>query len=68
MVLYCSLLKRWVDRREAKKGFGDEIPKQVWAAAQRSLSQSDQKKSSQGAKRYLTEKFFQPGEKKQGMF
>ncbi len=21
--------------REAKKGFGDEIPKQVWAAAQR---------------------------------
>ena len=23
--------------REAMKGFGDEIPKQVWAAAQRKL-------------------------------
>ena len=24
-----------MDRREAKKGAGDEIPRQVWAAAQR---------------------------------
>ena len=24
-----------VSPREAKRGFGDEIPKQVWAAAQR---------------------------------
>jgi len=23
-----------LNKREAKKGFGDEIPKQVWAAAQ----------------------------------
>ena len=23
------------DRREAKKGFGDDVPEQVWAAAQR---------------------------------
>jgi len=25
-------------KREAKKGFGDEIPKQVWAAAQKGKS------------------------------
>ena len=29
-------------RREAKKEFGDEIPKQVWAAAQRPHSRSAQ--------------------------
>ena len=40
--------------REAEKGFGSEIPKRVWAAAQRTPSRSDQKKGSQGAKQYLT--------------
>jgi len=24
-----------IERREAKKGFGDDVPEQVWAAAQR---------------------------------
>ena len=32
------MLKRWDSNREAMMGFGDEIPKQVWAAAQRSPS------------------------------
>ena len=40
--------------REVEKGFGNEIPKRVWAAAQRTPSRSDQKKGSQGAKQYLT--------------
>ena len=39
--------------REAKKGFGDEIPKRVWAAAQRIPYGAAVKKSHQGAKRYL---------------
>ena len=30
-------LKYYLKQREAKKGVGDEIPKQVWAAAQRFL-------------------------------
>ena len=39
------------------RGFGDEIPKQVWAAAQRSLIAKQFCKSSQEAKRYLTGSF-----------
>ena len=31
------------DNREAKMGFGDEIPKQVWAAAQRNPMRSIKK-------------------------
>ena len=49
-----DLISNCLQPREEKKGFGDEIPKRVWAAAQRTSSRSDQKKGSQGAKRYLT--------------
>ena len=32
MILFCKSRPEY--KREAKKGFGNEIPKQVWAAAQ----------------------------------
>ena len=35
--LFYIFLRKKVYMREAVKGFGDEIPKQVWAAAQRIL-------------------------------
>ena len=38
-----------LSRREAKKGSGDEIPRQVWAAAQRSHARSAISKNRSGA-------------------
>ncbi|MGN0774467.1 MAG: hypothetical protein ACI4MP_11850 [Candidatus Ventricola sp.] len=63
-----DLIPDRLQMREAEKGFGDEIPKRVWAAAQRTPPRSDQKKGSQEAKRYLTGNHFQTDESTEGVF
>ena len=45
-------------KREAKKGFGDEIPKQVWAAAQSSIRNA--RGESLGRYLYVIQRYIVP--------